>query len=129
SRGSFDHALFSTFTFDPSFFEQHCLEKFKSLHTNANITILIDRRIYESLLLDERLEKPKKANIRYLLHPVSLNGLFHSKVHLLVRRNKGRLIIGSANLTRNGITSNAEMVASFEYEKEKDETFKSLFSA
>jgi HKD family nuclease len=127
SRGSFDHALFSTFTFDPSFFEQHCLEKFKSLHTNANITIFIDRGVYETLLLDDRAEKPKKANIRYLLHPVSLNGAFHSKICLLVRRNKGRLIIGSANVTRNGITSNAEMVAAFEYEKEKDETFKPLF--
>jgi HKD family nuclease len=129
SRGSFDHALFSTYTFDPSFFEQHCLEKFKSLHTNANITVFIDRRVYESLLLDDRLEKPKKANIRYLLHPVSVNGAFHSKIHLLVRRNKGRLIIGSANLTRNGITSNAEMVTAFDYEKEKDETFKPLFGA
>jgi HKD family nuclease len=129
SRGSFDHALFSTFTFDPSFFEQHCLEKFKSLHTNGNITVLVDRRIYESLLLDDRSEKPKKANIRYLLQPVSAAGAFHSKIHLLVRRNKGRLVIGSANLTRNGITSNAEMVTSFEYEEDKDQTFKPLFVA
>lgn len=77
SRGSFDHALFSTFTFDPSFFEQHCLEKFKSLHTNGNITVLVDRRIYEGLLLDDQSESPKKANIRYLLQPVSATGAFH----------------------------------------------------
>jgi HKD family nuclease len=127
-RGSFDNALLCTFTFEPSFFEQHCLEKFKSLINNGNVTVMVDQRVYESLLLEES-ERPKKANIRYLLQPVSAGRAFHSKIFLLASRNKGRLIIGSANLTRVGITSNAEMVASFEYEEGKDEAFKPLFVA
>lgn len=46
---------------------------------------------------------------------------------LLARKNKGRLIIGSANFTRPGITSNAEMVGCYDYEADKDESFKPLF--
>lgn len=126
SRESFDHAVLCTFTFDPSFFEQHCLEKFKSLHSNSNITVMVDRAIYEDLLVEES-DRPKKANIRYLLQPVGAAGNFHPKIFLLARHNRARLMIGSANLTRNGITSNAEMVASFEYEEGKDEIFKPLF--
>lgn len=128
SKGSFDHALLSTFTFEPSFFEQHCLERFKSLNANGNITVLVDRNIYEELLVGDPSERPKKANIRYLLQPVSATGLFHSKIYLFARSNKGKLIIGSANLTRNGITSNAEMVAAFDYD-ENDQTFRPIFRA
>jgi HKD family nuclease len=126
SRGSFDHAVLCTFTFDPSFFEQHCLEKFKSLHSNSNITVMVDRAIYEDLLVEES-DRPKKANLRYLLQPVGATGNFHPKIFFLARHDRARLIIGSANLTRNGITSNAEMAASFEYEEGKNEMFKPLF--
>jgi len=128
SSGSYDHAVMCTYTFEPSFFEQHCLEKFKSLSTNGNITLIIDRHTYEQLLNGDT-ERPKRANIRYLLHPVLAGGVFHPKIYLLARRNKGRLIIGSANLTRNGITSNAEMAATFEYEEDKNQGFKPLFTA
>ena len=129
SRGSFDHALICTFVFDPTFFEEYCLEKFGSLNSNGNISVIMDSGMYERTILGPELQRPIKANLRYLLHPASATGAFHPKIYLLARRNKARLIIGSANLTRSGITSNAEMVASFDYEEGKNEAFRPLLQS
>lgn len=127
NKKSFDHAIICTFTFDPAFFEQYCLEKFRSLSNNGNITVFTDKTIYEQILLGPESTRPKSANLRYLLFPVSVPGVFHPKIFLFVSKNKGTLFIGSANFTRSGLTSNAEMIASFDYEAEKDERHKHLF--
>jgi HKD family nuclease len=121
NKKSFDHAVICTFTFDPVFFEQYCLEKFRSLSNNGNITVFTDKTIYEQVLLGPESTRPKSANLRYLLFPVSVPGVFHPKIFLFASKNRGKLFIGSANFTRSGLTSNAEMIASFDYETEKDE--------
>ena len=126
---SYDHAVICTFTFDASFFEEYCLEKFSSLCNNGNITVILDRGMYERIILGPESERPRKANLRYLLHPISTPGVFHPKVFLLASKNKVRLIIGSANFTRPGITSNAEMVGCYDYDADKDESFRYLFQA
>ena len=79
-KGSYDHGVTCTFTFDPNFFEEYCLTKFASLRNNGNLTILVDRGIYEKLILGPEAEKPKQANLRYLLHPISASGVFHPKI-------------------------------------------------
>ncbi|MBI3325843.1 MAG: hypothetical protein HYZ81_03970, partial [Nitrospinae bacterium] len=43
-RQAFDHAVICTFTFDPQFFEGYCLERFRSLAENNNVTVIVDRR-------------------------------------------------------------------------------------
>ena len=58
-----------TFAFDAPFFEEYCLEKLSSLCNNGNITVLLDRGIYEMVILGPESERPRKANLRYLLHP------------------------------------------------------------
>lgn len=126
---SYDHAVICTFNFDAPFFEDYCLERFNSLSHNGNVTVILDRGIYEKAILGTEAHKPKVANIRYLLHPVSVPGVFHPKLFLLVSKNKGRLIIGSANFTRPGITSNAELVGCYDYEAEKNESLKPLFQS
>lgn len=126
---SYDHAVICTFTFDAPFFENYCLERFNSLSHNGNITVILDRGVYEQTILGAETHKPKTANIRYLLHPVSVPGVFHPKLVLLAGKNKGRLIIGSANFTRPGITSNAELVGCYDYEAEKNESLKPLFQS
>lgn len=126
---SYDHAVICTFTFDAPFFEDYCLDRFNSLSHNGNITVILDRGVYEKTILGAETHKPKTANIRYLLHPVSAPGVFHPKLVLLASKNKGRLIIGSANFTRPGITSNAELVGCYDYEAEKDESLKPLFQS
>jgi HKD family nuclease len=126
---SYDHAVICTFTFDAPFFEDYCLDRFNSLSHNGNITVILDRGVYETTILGTDTHTPKTANIRYLLHPVSVPGVFHPKLFLLVSKNKGRLIIGSANFTRPGITSNAELVGCYDYEAEKNETLKPFFQS
>jgi len=127
NKRTYDHAVICSFTFDPSFFEEYCLEKFSTFSSNGNITIFIDKGFYEKILLGAETQRPLKANLRYLLYPVSVKGVFHPKLILLASKNKGKLIIGSANFTRAGITSNAELVGFYEYETDKNEQYKFLF--
>ncbi|MGA9769904.1 MAG: hypothetical protein WBV94_12745 [Blastocatellia bacterium] len=127
SRYSYDHAVICTYTFEPDFFENYCLEKFNSLNSNRNLTVLVDRGIYESLILGPISGRPEQANIRYFFHPISVPGVFHPKLFLFVSKKKARLILGSANFTQPGITSNAELIGCFDYEEEQNTRFVSLF--
>jgi HKD family nuclease len=127
SRHVFHNAVLTTFTFDPFFFEDYCLERFSSLSSNNNISVIVDRGTYESVLATPETQQPNIANIRYLLHPVTVPGRFHAKVFLLTTRTAGRLVFGSANLTRPGLTSNAELVDEYNFEEGKDEAFRPLF--
>lgn len=126
-RQRFDHAVICTFTFEPQFFEGYCLDRFKSLADNNNISVLLDRRVYDSLLDCPASEWPRQANIRYLLHPIQVPGVFHPKIVLLVSKDKGLLVVGSANFTKAGITTNAELVGVYEFELGKRDTHIALF--
>lgn len=126
---SYDNAVICTYTFDPEFFEEYCLDKFNSLKTNGNISVIIDNATYYQAITGSADDKAKQANLRYLLHPIDVPGRFHTKIFLFTSRNKGRLIFGSANFTRPGITSNAEMINYYDYETEKKEEFKYLFQS
>ncbi len=129
ASGSYDHAVICTYTFEPVFFEEYCLEKFGALHNNANITMIVDQRQYEQAILAPEAQRPRLANLRYLLHPVSVPGVFHPKLILLASRRRGKLILGSANFTLPGITRNAELVGCYEYEEGKSEGTLPLFQA
>lgn len=126
ARWSFDHGVVCTYTFDPRFFEEYCLERLASLN-NGNLTVMLDRGVYEKVLTGPESYRPKRANLRYLLHPVAARGVFHPKIFLFAGANRGRLIVGSANATRAGITSNAELVGCYDYEEGKAEEFLPLF--
>lgn len=126
---TYDHAVICTYRFDPIFFEDYCLTKFNALKNNGNITVIVDHETYSNIIHSIEIHKPKQANLRYLLHPVSVPGVFHSKLYFFASKHKGRLIIGSSNLTRPGITSNAEMNGCYDFEEGKKEYFKPLFKA
>lgn len=125
-KGKFDHGVICTYTFDPFFFEDYCLDKFTSISENGNLSVMVDRHIYDEFLLDKN-ERPKQANIRYLLVPIQAYRTFHPKIVLLASKRKGMLVIGSANFTRAGITSNAELVGAFYFELNDFEDHLSLF--
>ena len=126
-RNAYDHAVITTFSFDPTFFEDYCLEKLRALSHNGNVTVVLDGRTYESILAGEAGHRPEKANLRYLLHPVFLPGAFHAKVFLFASRSKGLLVVGSANFTHHGLTHNAELVGAYRFEAEKNVAFRPLF--
>jgi len=127
SRKKFDHGFICTYSFDPVFFEEYCLEKFNSLADNGNITVALDQRVYETIIIWPISDRPKQANLRYLLYPITVPGAFHTKIFLFISKDIGRLILGSGNFTRPGITSNAELVACYDFEIGKDELFKPIF--
>jgi hypothetical protein len=58
---------------------------------------------------------PRYAGALYHLAKVSVSGAFHPKMTLLVGPEKGRLLIGSANLTALGLAGNKELVADVRY--------------
>jgi hypothetical protein len=126
-RNAFDHAVICTFTFEPLFFEDYCLDRFRSLAENNNITIILDRRTYDQIIHAPASEWPRLANLRYLLHPIAVPGAFHPKLFLFANRDKGLLFIGSANFTKPGLTSNAELVGVYRYERGKHERYLGLF--
>lgn len=124
---AFSHAILCTYTFDAPFFEGYCLERLASL--TGNISVLVDRNVYERAILSDSSARPKRANLRYLLHPIAVPGVFHSKISLFVGRNRARLILGSANCTRAGLTSNAELVGCYDYDLSGDDFLLPLFRA
>lgn len=126
-RRHFDHGVICTFNFDPFFFEKDCLDKFRALSYNGNLSVLVDRSTYDDIVERSGSDRPTQANVRYLLHPVAARGVFHPKIFLFASRDRGRLIFGSANFTASGLYRNAEMVGCYDYEAEEDESFASLF--
>lgn len=125
-NNSYDHAIICTYAFDHEYFEEYCLNNYKSL-INNNLTVITDKKIYQEITTKPGNKRPKQANIRYLLHSIDVKGVFHSKLILLLSKNRGRLIIGSANFTRPGITTNAELVNYYDFEVDKLETYRYLF--
>lgn len=126
-RRSFDHGVICTFSFDPFFFEKDCLDKFRALSYNGNLSVLVDRGTYDDIVERSGSDRPTQANVRYLLHPVAARGVFHPKIFLFAGRDRGRLIFGSANFTGGGLYRNAELVGCYDYEAGEDETFAPLF--
>ena len=131
-KHAFEHALITTYNFGSRFFEDYALENFKSLQDNGNVSVLLDEGEYQDLLkaAEENVESfPKQANLRYLLHPIRVPGCFHPKVFLFAGKRRGLLVVGSANFTQDGLGSNAELVATFDYEEEKNESALPLFQS
>lgn len=124
---SYDHAVICTYTFDAPFFEGYCLERLASLA--GNVSVLVDSGVYEHVITGDPSIRPKKGNIRYLLHPIAVPGVFHPKLFLFTGRDRGRLILGSANCTRAGVSSNAELVGCYDFERGENDRLLPLFHA
>jgi len=99
-----DLIIFTTFVFDPIFFDGYILRKLKQNNRNSSIIVLMDREIYSTL----HDEFTNETGVEYALIPISGN-LFHSKIFLFKSESKSRVLIGSHNLTLSGITQNLEL--------------------
>lgn len=127
SRRTYHNAVLCTYTFEARFFEDYCLEKFSALSGNNNISVCTDRGTYQKVALAQESQRPKHVNIRYLLNPIETKGRFHPKLYLFTTKSSGRLIFGSCNFTRPGLTSNAELADVFDFEAEEQEGNLPLF--
>jgi HKD family nuclease len=115
----YTNAVLGTFEFDANFFEDHILPILDHKDID-NIILLVDRIDYEN-----SFKKAKRAEVRYFIEPVSITNTFHPKFILLTSDAGGKLILGSANITLEGFTRNAEILTSLEYSEDNpsQETF------
>ncbi len=127
SRHTYQNAVLCTYTFEPSFFEDYCLERFSALTSNNNISVCTDRGTYQKIALAPESQRAKQVNLRYLLTPIDTKGRFHPKLFLFSTKTSGRLILGSANFTRPGLMSNAELADVFDFDEGGQEEFLPLF--
>ena len=107
----------TTFTFDPTFFEEHCVSRFLRLETDPredSAAYLIEReeKLASSrvFVLVDRSNAEGSASARWDVLPVNARGgIFHPKISVLAWHNWIRLIIGSANLTEPAYRKNQEI--------------------
>lgn len=128
-KRAFDFAILTTYEFDAVFFEQFVLERLSALATNNAIAVFIDQGKLHELVHASDRERPRLAGVRYVLCPARAKGVFHPKIQLYASRNHGLLVIGSANLTRPGLSRNAEMVTVLRYRKDEQTEHLPVFRA
>lgn len=128
-RGNFTHAWLATYCLDTDFFEHYCLNRYEAFQSCENIVVFLDQRRHDAMLAGVDGEKrPSRAGLHYMLVPVHCAGVFHPKLYLFAGPNEGLLILGSANLTRAGVTRNAEFCIALRYEREKFDRWAALFA-
>jgi hypothetical protein len=107
-------ALFSTFMFEPDFFERRLL-KCPALRKARRIAVFMDAAQWQSLVQSDAASR--WVNRRYLVVPVRRDqGVFHPKLSLLLTDKGGQVLCGSNNLTRSGCSSNLELLNSMPFE-------------
>lgn len=101
-------ALLTTFSFDPTVFENVILVAMRSRGCR-NIGVLADMAMVNRTLFE--LAPAPRAGTAYHLAKASVAGAFHPKMVLQLGQKEGRLMIGSANLTGAGLVGNLETVS------------------
>lgn len=80
----------------------------------ANQIVFCDLDVYAREL--SGLSAARHCGRSYSLVPIHQARHFHPKVYLLLGRQRGRLLIGSGNLTLGGLLRNAELFGVFDYD-------------
>lgn len=96
--------IFTTFVFDPLFFDSYFLKTIKDRNPKATILVLIDSKIYYQNIK----EFTEETGNSYALIPITGN-LFHSKIFLFLSKKQNQVFLGSHNLTHAGLTHNLEL--------------------
>ena len=119
--------LATTFTFDPSFFEEECLARFleiDSLADREGLAYILEREnrlgsIYAGVLVDQH-QASVDHSLRWDVLPVRIHrGVQHAKLTLLLWSNYMRIIVASSNITTSGYRSNQEVAGILDFNKDK----------
>jgi len=125
----------TSFTFDATFFEEECLSRFLQMETSPEDRIgayLVEHEERLSQLqcaaaLVDQNHCRGERNLRWDLLPVRVpSAILHAKVSLLVWKSRVRLIIASANLTKDGYRRNREVFGVIDYHPNGDAPLDSL---
>ena len=125
-EGGFHSAFMTTYAFGSLAFEDIPFPKLRGAGCR-NITVLADRGMLNQAFSE--FGPPRFAGTSYHLIKADAPGAFHPKITMLVGETKGRLIVGSANLTALGLGGNKEQIASISYSPEAQENAKFFKSA
>lgn len=120
-------AFLTTFSFSAQAFEDIAFSKLRGAGCR-NVAVLADQSMVNMSI--EEFGAPRFAGSLYHLAKVSVPGAFHPKITLLLGEKKGRLLIGSANLTALGMAGNKELISDLVYTPEEPEPlpiFQSVF--
>ena len=110
-----DLIIFTTYTFDPIFFDAYILGELQAKNPKAAIIVLMDSKLKSKL--DEKKDFTNESGITYALVPISGN-LFHSKIFMFGSKPKKeidkdrkppQIFLGSHNLTNSGLAVNLEL--------------------
>lgn len=125
-EGGFHSAFMTTYAFGTLAFEDIPFPKLRGAGCR-NITVLADRGMVNQAFSE--FGPPQFAGTSYHLVKVDAPGAFHPKITMLIGETKGRLIVGSANLTALGLGGNKEQIASISYSPDMPENAKFFISA
>lgn len=115
SEGGFHSAFMTTYAFGTLAFEDIPFPKLRGAGCR-NIVVLADHAMVNQAFSD--YGPPRYAGSSYHLVKARAPSAFHPKMTLMIGETKGRLIVGSANLTALGLGGNKEQVASVAYSED-----------
>lgn len=104
--------MVTTFGIDFDTYETVVLPRLRGAGCRNNLVVADGRMLTHAL--DGPGALPQRAGSQYTVSGVGGGGgVFHPKLFLQLGRDKGRLMIGSANMTAAGIAGNLELIATF----------------
>ncbi|MBB5052719.1 hypothetical protein HNQ36_002693 [Afipia massiliensis] len=112
SEGGYHSSIASTFNVDFDAYETIVLSRLRGTGCRNNMLLCDSRMVTASL--DGAFRLPRYAGRLYSVSGAQgerAGGVFHPKLLIQLGRQKGRLLIGSANLTASGIAGNLEIVS------------------
>lgn len=115
--GAWQQAVFTTFTLGLDFFERAILPRL----SDARIRLLLAD---ERHLLAHQAEVARQRLVRHANRSYGLGGVrtpqaSHAKMILLTTEDRGRLLVGSGNLSLGGWTSVGELFCSYDWNEER----------
>jgi hypothetical protein len=114
-ESGYHSAFMTTYAFGALAFEDVPFPKLRGAGCR-NILVLADRQMLNQA--SSEFGPPKFAGSSYHIVKADAPRAFHPKITMLIGATKGRLIVGSANLTALGLGGNKELVASILYTPE-----------
>lgn len=128
-EGGFHSSILSTFSVDPAFYDASLQLRLRGLGCQNNLLLA------DAAMLEQSLEAIPdafaNAGRKYLIVPVATTSCFHPKLALRYGKAKGRLIVGSANVTSAGWAGNLELVSTLSWqardEDDDSEVHRTLF--
>ncbi len=105
----FHSSIVANFSCDLPFYETLIQARLRSVRCLNNIFLTDSHNYLNSIPSIGRLATG--AGRRYTVVPVTAHGAFHPKLFLQLGEKKGRLLIGSANVSTGGFGSNRELVS------------------